>query len=196
MRATRVVLLLCIGILGAATACSHRTVRAIKPANVPPDDNSYLDLKPGGTLRVLVPLMNSAGAAPLALKESTDGKTVSVSATNFVGYETSYYAVTGKRDGAVKLKFESAEISRSGKTFPASTPPALPFKIPQRRQHIRLIYLVRISRADHNMAILASKHVDALNAFTKRLKQSPAGCGEDQAVFCSWVPAGIAVRPE
>ena len=74
--------------------------------------------------------------------------------------------------------------------------PTLPFALPLKAQHIRLIYLVRSSQSDHNMAITASKSLEALNGFTNRLKGSPDVCKLDGEVFCSWVPAGIAVRPE
>jgi hypothetical protein len=46
------------------------------------------------------------------------------------------------------------------------------------------------------MAIVAAKRVEALNAFTKRLKENPALCGTEEGIFCSWVPAGVAVRPD
>ena len=187
--------MLCIGILGAATACSHRTIRAIRPANVLPDDNSYLDLRPGGTLRVLVPLKKATGTPPSVIEATVEGKTISGSIPDFAGYEVSYYAIRSARR-LVKLKFQSAEITRHGKTVPAQTPPALPFKLPRGRAHIRLIYLIRASHADHNMAIVAAKQFAVLNAFTKQVKDNPAACGQDQKVFCTWVPSGVAVRPE
>jgi hypothetical protein len=47
------------------------------------------------------------------------------------------------------------------------------------------------------MAIVAAKRLDTLNAFTKRLRENPSVCeGKEEEIFCSWVPAGIAVRPE
>ena len=195
MRITPFVLPLCIGTFCAANACSHRTVRAIKPVNVLPDDNSYLDLKPGGTLRVLVPLKKATGTPPSVIEATVEGKTISGSIPDFAGYEVSYYAIKSAR-GLLKLKFQSAEITRHGKTVPAQATPELPFKLPRGRAHIRLIYLIRASHADHNMAIVAAKHLAVLNAFTKQVKANPTVCGQDQKVFCTWVPSGVAVRPE
>lgn len=187
---------LCAGILTALTGCIHRAVRVPKTATVAPQDNSYLDLKPGGTLRILVPLLKSKGSLTTVVSSSQEAKTISVAAPDFVGYEVSYYTITGGSSGVVKLKFKSAEISRNRKTVQEPNPPALPFNLPRGPAHIRLVYLIRASQADHNMAILASKQLAALNAFTKQLKQSPTVCGEDQQVFCTWVPSGVAVRPE
>ncbi len=167
-----------------------------KPVNVTPEDNSYLDLKPRGMLRILVPLSKSKGALASIVSASQVEQTISVAAPDFVGYEISYYTITGRGNGIVRLKFKSAEVSRNRKTVQEPNPPALPFKLPQGPAHIRLVYLIRASQADHNMAILASKQLPALNAFTKQLKQSPAVCGQGQQVSCTWVPAGVAVRPE
>lgn len=189
-------LLLCVGIMTALTGCSRRTVRVPNTPNERAADNSYLDLKPGGTLCILVPLLKSKGSVPSVVSASREEKIISVAAPDFVGYEVSYYSIKGSSNGIVQLKFKSAEVSRNRRTVQELNPPALPFKLPQRPAHIRLVYLIRASQADHNMAILASKQLPALNAFTKQLKQSPTVCGQDEKVFCTWVPAGVAVRPE
>ena len=128
-----------------------------------------------------------------------NGNTISLYADSLIGYEISYYAVVRRRGGAVKLKFASASSTANGKTIVEPKPPRLPFLLPRSAQHIRLVYLVvRSTQADHNMAILAAKHLYSLDAFTTRLKANPSVCttGADDDVSCSWVPAGIAVRPE
>ena len=128
-----------------------------------------------------------------------NGNTISLSTDSPVGYEISYYSVVGRRGGAVKLKFTSAARTANTKTVAEPKPPLLPFPLPRCGQHIRLVYLiVRSTQADHNMAILAAKHLDSLDAFTTRLKANPSVCttGASDDIFCSWVPAGIAVRPE
>jgi hypothetical protein len=103
--------------------------------------------------------------------------------------------------GSSVLKISKALVwlytaTKEGKTAPEPNPPTLPFALPRGSEHIRLIYLVRASQADHNMAIIASKHLDALNTFTKELKQHPGICARNDEIVCSWVPAGIAVRQE
>jgi hypothetical protein len=154
-----------------------------------------VDLKAGWTLRVVMPLLKSGGTVPELVPQKAEGNTLSFSASDLIGYVTSNYAVTGKGN-EVRLKFASAEESRAGKSAPVMHAPALPFELPRKTEHIRLVYLVRVSQADHNMAIVAAKHVPALNAFTNRLREDPSVCYSHDQMFCSWVPAGIAVRTE
>lgn len=182
------------GVLASAVGCGSKRVRIPVAANANPADNSYVGLKAGSTLRIVVPLLKS-GEPLHAVVQQTGDRTLSATVTNFIGYEASRYAVSGN-NGKVRLKFQSAEISRDNKTIEAQNPPALPFKLPRRKAHVRLIFLVRISQADHNMAIVASPHLDELNAFTKKLKQDPSVCRTNSNIFCSWVPSGVAVRPE
>ena len=118
------------------------------------------------------------------------------SAADLIGYATSRYAITGKKGAGVRLRFVSAEETRNGKTVPMANPPILPFELPRKLENIRLIYLVRVSKADHNMAIAGSKHLESLSALTERLKANPSVCKSSDDIFCSWVPAGVAVRPE
>jgi hypothetical protein len=102
----------------------------------------------------------------------------------------------GGSNRRVLLEFVSAAETKDGKSTPLSNAPRLPFELPRRSQYVRLVYLVRVSRADHDMAIVASKHLDRLNAFTTRLIENPESCKPTVAISCSWVPAGIAVRVE
>jgi hypothetical protein len=194
MTNTRLLLVL-MGVLIATDGCARKNVSVPVPiaSNIAkPDD--YMDLEPEWKLRIVVPLLKSGGFRPAVTAQQTDGNTISLSAADLLGYEVSHYLVKGA--GRVRLAFVSAEATRDGKTVPEAHAPTLPFSLPQRREHIRLVYLVRVSQADHNMAIVASERLDALNAFTKRLQENPSICEEKEGIFCSWVPAGIAVRPE
>jgi hypothetical protein len=101
-----------------------------------------------------------------------------------------------KKNGLVRVQFLSAEVTRNGATIVEPHPPALPFTLPTQTGYIRLVYLVRVSEADHNMAIIASRRPEALNVFTKQFEKNPNACATSNEVFCAWVPAGIALRPE
>ncbi|MGA8026674.1 MAG: hypothetical protein WB992_05970 [Bryobacteraceae bacterium] len=186
----------CIGVLTIIAACSRKSIPIPAPANISRNDRSYEDLKAGSRLRIVVPLLKSGGFRVTGSAQQSQGSTITLHTEDLIGYETSYYSVNGNRNGRVRLKFLSAETTREGKTVPEPNPPMLPFRLPREPAHIRLIYLVRVSEADHNMAIIASKRVDALEAFTKQLKERPSICNEGKETFCSWVPEGIAVRPE
>jgi hypothetical protein len=183
------VLLVCL-------ACSRHKIHAPQAVNAPARDNSYTDLKGGCRLSILIPLTKSGATRPTLSAQQNDASTISLSAADLMGYEMAHYAISGRQNGAVRLKFMSAEKTKEGKTAPEPNAPRLPFALPRGSEHIRLIYLVRASQADHNMAIVASKHLDALNAFTKELKQDPGICARNDEVVCSWVPAGIAVRQD
>lgn len=160
------------------------------------NDNSYTDLHAGSTIRIVVPLVRSGGFRPDLRSSKLQGNTFSIGAVDLVGYTTSFYAVTG-RSGQVHLKFVSAEQTKDGKSAPVAKAAALlPFELPRKSEYVRLVYLVRVSQADHNMAIIGCKNRDRLNVYTERLKEDPDICKTSTAIFCSWVPAGIAVRRE
>lgn len=178
-----------------ALSCTRNTVHP-NVATVSLPDNSYMDLVAGGRLRITVPVLNSGGYQPGTHSPQENGNTITLSASGLTGYEVSYYSIEGHSHGRVRLRFTSAEITRSGTKTEETIAPALPFPLPRTAEHIRLIYLVRKSAADHNMAIVASQHRAALEVFTDRVKDSPDICKGDGVVFCSWVPSGIAVRPE
>jgi hypothetical protein len=117
-----------------------------------------------------------------------------LSADGIFGYQSAYYAIVGRPDGTVRLRFQSAEATKDGVKTARSKARELPFALPERRQHVRLIYLVRQSRSDHKMAIVASRSLAIINTLTERLKDDPKLCTTEGEVFCSWVPAGVAVR--
>lgn len=185
------------GMFAALTGCSRTSIPSPAPAPAASAlrNDSYTDLKAGWTLRIVVPLLKSGAFQTEALPQKTEGNTIWLSATDFIGYTTSQYAVTGKA-GKVRLTFLAAEESREGHTAPLMHAPALPFQLPRKAEYVRLVYLVRVSQADHNMAIVAATRLDALSAFTNRFMENPSVCHSDTRIFCSWVPAGVAVRAE
>jgi hypothetical protein len=47
------------------------------------------------------------------------------------------------------------------------------------------------------MAVVAAKDMEALDILTYRVQADPSGgCRSDSRSYCSWIPEGIAVRPE
>jgi hypothetical protein len=177
-------------------SCSKHTVQVPGGATMV-NDGSFLDLKAGERLKVVVPLLKP-GQRGLTVMTGEAGKdgTLVLSADTILGYQSTYYAIVGRPDGTVRLRFQSAETTKDGVKTARSKAPELPFALPERRQHVRLIYLVRRSRSDHNMAIVASRSLGIINTITERLKDDPKLCTTESEVFCSWVPAGVAVRAE
>jgi hypothetical protein len=181
-RSPALLLLIC-AMLAASGGCSRRKVHISHAGSIVTTDNSYTDLERGSRLSILVPLIKSGGTRPTLSAQQNEGTTITLSAADLTGYEVAYYAITGGRNGAVRLKFTSAEITKDGKTVPEANPPTLPFALPEGTEHIRLVYLVRASQADHNMAIVASKRLETLNTFTAQLKRDPVSVNATMKFF-------------
>ena len=206
MRRTRGLHLL-LFVVPLLTNCAGRVGGPDAAANPPPAPNSgsYIDLQPGWRLSVITPMLK-AGAhrvAPQKAQAEATGNTgreltLTVSAApDFLGYERSYYRVEPRRGGGVKVRFSSAETVQDGKTAAQNRPKLPLFQLPRQARHVRLVYLVRGSGADHNMAIIAAARPEHLDALTRQLQSDPAnGCTSQDRGICQWIPAGIAVRPE
>jgi len=148
----------------------------------------------GQTLRVITPLLASGGfqlAGPPAQSGQTGGSvhTTVDSKGDFLGYEESFYTVAP----GLRITLNRAEAVIDGVRTPQPTPRVQLFRLPRRSRHVRLLYLLRSSQADHNMAILAAPDLASLERLTAAIRaDSVSAC---LAPRCTWVPAGIAVRP-
>jgi hypothetical protein len=179
-----------------AACLTHKPLPVETAQPVSEMEKPYIDLEPGRTLRVIVPLLQSGGFLPHLTGEQTEGNTITLSSEEVIGYTTSDYSIEGKKDGKVRLELASTEETREGKTVPNAARRTLPFALPQRPGHIRLLYLIKYSEADHGTAILASERLDTLNAFTPRLIEKPSLCSQGGDVSCSWIPPGVGIRTE
>jgi hypothetical protein len=131
------------------------------------------------------------------MAEQIAGNTVTLFAGNdFLGYETAYYAVAKRKLRGVRIALSSAETTKDGSTTPQAAPVAHLFQLPSNARYVRLLYLQRMSEADHNMAVLASNRMSHLQSLTAQVEADPSACIGHDSNFCSWIPAGIAVRPE
>jgi hypothetical protein len=116
---------------------------------------------------------------------------------DFIGYETAFYGVHPRKGGGVRLEFTSAEVTKEGEKTLQSHPQVQLFRLPRKAKFVRLFYLKRLSQADHNMAVVASNKMDVLEMCTSDIQRNPAdACDGKRDCFCTWVPPGIAVRPE
>jgi hypothetical protein len=189
--------LFCLSLLVLLSGCARKTVRVPTHAGPLAVDTSYLDLEPGWRLRVITPLLRSGGYLPKTVPEQTAGNTVTFSAGNdFLGYETDYYAVTKRKRAGVRITLSSAETTKDGTTTQQEEPVAHLFQLPHNARYVRLLYLQRMSEADHNMAVLASNRTSSLQTLTEQVETNPSTCISNDSNFCSWIPVGIAVRPE
>jgi hypothetical protein len=194
---------LCLGI--SLIGCAERKVRqAANPITPAAELGTYIDLQPGWRVSVITPVLKSGKffldttAGDDALSNEANGPTsTSIKAgTDFLGYERSFYAVEGHK-GGVRVRFSNAETIQNGKAELQEKPLQRLFRIPRNARYVRLVYLVRASNADHNMAIVAAARVDDLQSVTREVQADPVtGCQSRQKVVCQWIPRGIAVRPE
>jgi hypothetical protein len=187
---------LCAGVLTLLTACALRTARtAAIPAGSA--NNDYLDIHPGWRLTAVTPMLKSGGYVLKTPDKPASSNFTLSAGTDFVGYEVAHYEVKGQRGGRVRVEFVSAEVTKDGKTQPQPQSIAPLFQVARQPGYLRLIYLIRISQADHNMAVVAARKMDALDALTRQIQTNPAeGCKVDRHASCAWIPDGIAVRAE
>lgn len=193
----------------AFASCSTRRQVAVVP---PPAgaDRTYIDLQPGWRLFVITPILRSGGyvvqSARTVTEAGSDGRSLNITVEagpDFLGLERSYYSVDprnardAERSAGVRVRFQSAEKVVDGKTAAQQKPMVQLFNIPRRARYVRLLYLVRSSQADHNMAVLAAADPARLAELTAEVRRDPrTKCRESDKGYCSWIPAGIAVRPE
>jgi hypothetical protein len=185
-----VVWLACAALLSACAA--HRAT----PEPPTLENAAYIDLKPGWRLRVVTPILKSGGYQLRTSAAETRGDSTAVSAPEFIGFETAYYAVSNAADGGVRIELLSAAITKGEHISPHLRPVVPLFGLPAGIRWVRLLYLTRSSQADHDMALVASDQKQTLDAFTSEVQSDPGTCQARRGLFCTWVPAGIAVRPE
>jgi hypothetical protein len=182
--------------LVAALGCGRKThapvvAAAPKPPPIwPVRSPDFRDLVPGQIRQVtpVVPLERETS-------QQQDGKTITLAGTDFQGVETALYALKPRAGGGVEVELDSVETS-NGDELTKETQPRVPLlQFPDYVRYIRLLYMLRVSDADHNFAVLGSDDVDRLNALTKQVQAAPtSGCQNLGHTFCRWVPKGIAVN--
>ncbi len=163
--------------------CTRRAITARPNAGQARND-SFLDLTPGGRLRIVMPVLKPGTSSVVTGQGTQNGNTIVLSATNLLGYSSSYYAIEGRSKNRIKLRFALEEVTKDGVTKTETEPPQLPFALPQKTGHIRLIYLLRSSVSDHNMAIVAAAKQELLSTFTEQVQADPSRCAVTKQIFC------------
>ncbi len=171
------------------TSCAHTRLPVL-----PTPSNEYLDLRPGQRLRAVTPIFRSGGYRLQPSEPTPKGATITIQTSgDFLGYEQAFYDVAP----GLQITFSSAETLIDGVSRSQNAPRVPLFPLPLRgAQRVRLLYLVRSSAADHNMAILAAPDLPRLQALTTAVRASPAtACVSSKNRYCAWVPPGIALGP-
>lgn len=164
----------------------------------------YVDVGPEHRLKVVGPIMRegappgaSAIASPSAQVAGNDGKlTVTLrTSKDFLGYETAWFGIQplAGRPGA-RIVLLSVEDNVGGKLTHPTKPQLDYFQFPADAAFYRLFYLTRISKADHDIAVLAAPTQAELEELTQRFAADPEICGMI-AGRCILIPRESAVVP-
>jgi hypothetical protein len=176
--------------------CTHRVqtspAAAAQQAAIPPP---YVDLQSGWRVRVVTPLLKSGGYIVPSLAVSGADTTHLVAGDDLIGYEKDYYTVAARQDSGIALRLADAEVWEKGTPHPVHEPKLRVFQTSDDARYVRLVYLVRVSQADHDMAIIAANDPTALDQITHDVVDL-ARCEASSLGICTWVPAGVAVAPE
>ena len=175
-----------------------RHVPATGPITAPVAIRTYVDLRPGWRIRVVTPILRSGKYVP-EFKETSPsaGPTELAAGDDFIGYETSYYRVLPGTQSGVSIEFMSSTLTLGGKETQKPRPVLQLFQMPKTARFVRLVFLTRVSDADHNQAILAAAELADLDRMTEEVESDPVTtCQSRESRYCEWVPEGIAVRAE
>jgi hypothetical protein len=170
------------------------------PRRLPPPDPpriagpSFVELEPGWRVQVVTPILKSGGFLLQSASQQEEGNTITLRAgDDFQGYETAIYAFSATR----KVLLTEVTRNHAGQITHPPKPLHRRLRVPARLRHIRLLFTLKVSDADHNMAILAATDPARLQALTQKVQATPAAaCRNSRHEYCEWIPAGIAVRPE
>lgn len=151
----------------------------------------YADLGAEHRLRVITPI--TAGPGPI-LEETkisgTDSKIDVVIKTtpNFLGYQTAWFSVAGGR-----LKLRSAE-DRQGDHVLDTHAPRFPLTVPKGTRYLRLFYLTRVSKSDHDIALMTAPDAHTMEERTRQFNERP-DCSAFPPGVCIAVPKETAISP-
>ncbi len=153
----------------------------------------YVDLEPGGRVTVVTPILKSGKFLLPAGEAKEEGNTITLRVGDeFQGYETAVYLVG---EGS-RITVGEVKVNKGGVETAVAKPFAPRLRVPGRMRRVRLLFTLRVSDAEHNMAVLAARDIKRLAALTERVEADPAGaCRTTRDAYCEWVPAGVAVRP-
>jgi hypothetical protein len=147
---------------------------------------------------VITPKLKSGGFLLKKVERQESGNTITLRAGDeFLGYETALYGVEARKDGGIRVALTGVDFDRDGTITHSAKSFAPRFRMPGRFRRVRLLYMQKVSDADHAMAVLAAPDSPRLAALTQRVQASPdIGCRNSRNEYCEWIPAGVAVRAE
>jgi len=163
--------------------------------------SGYLDLAPDYQLKLISPILRD-GASPGASALSTEtvsGSDTKLSVTvkasaDFLGYEISWYALKSRPSAAgSRVVFAKAESHIGDQVTTSPQPRTNHFTFPEESAYYRLFYLIRVSQADHNVAVLSAPTRAELEHQTLAFSTDPEACTKAPLRTCVALPNEVAV---
>ena len=129
---------------------------------------------------------------------TSNGAVTLKTSDDFQGYESDIYSARREGKTGIAVQFVSAEVTDINGKRTTKPQPIVPlFVFPINIQYVRLLFLTRVSQAEHNEAIIAASSLEGLEQLTQRVAANPdENCRNSTNEVCSWVPEGISVQPE
>lgn len=194
MRAAK--MFLAFAMLATVSACGHRHSPESPAIS---HEGSYIDLQAGWRIRVVTPILKS-GTFKVQVQElrTSNGAVTLKTSDDFQGYETDIYRARGEGKTGIAVQFVSAEVTDiSGKRTTKPQPIVPLFVFPHGIEYVRLLFLTRVSQAEHNEAIIAASSLQGIEELAQRVGTNPdENCRNSAEEVCFWVPEGISVQPE
>jgi hypothetical protein len=181
---------LILGLLVSLAGC-HRDYPRPQISAPIARDTGYLDLQPGWRLRVVTPILRSGGYQVKTVeKTSADGTIILNVEQGFLGYQTDFYSVSSPAKGHTIISFRRGEFTSTDQVKTSKASPAVKlFNLDGDTRYVRLLFLTRVSDAEHDEAVLAAASQMALDALTAEVETNPvANCKSQPEGDCSWVP--------
>ena len=163
----------------------------------------YVDLGPHHRLKVVSPIFREGAPSGAPSIEATavsgNNRTLTIdlkASADFLGYETAWFTVEPRADrSGVRFSAGPAELHIADKLTEEAQPRFNYFRFAPDAAYFRLFFLTRISRADHDIAILSARTRAELDEQTTRLEENAAACGTPAQPLCILVPKEVAVVP-
>ena len=144
---------------------------------------------------MVIPTLKSGGYILPSLVAEGSGNTTDINGEDFVGYEKADYKVVPRRENGHVIQLIQCEVWANNKKKACRAPSLDLFKQLQNARYLRMVYLTRVSRADHDAAIIASNDQQTLDSLT-RMVTNQAECSSTGTGTCTMIPKGISVNPE
>src|SRR4051812_29493077 len=151
------------------TACVHAGKPSQSQSRLSVSSQSeFMNLEPGTRITVVIPLLRSGGyVLPWMTVEGKGfGKTVPAD-DDFLGYEIAHYRVLARPEGGVRLRFDHADVRQGEKTHKTRTTKLPLFEAVTTERYVRIVFLVRESNSDHDMAVVAANDPVELDKITQ-----------------------------